>query len=130
MHVDSASSDASLGSTSPPNDESRTSGIANLAAWTLIVAFVSLVLSVAVPAMTDSTRGDVAAALLFMLGLTASLVGTGLAVSVSTRRVRTVVGGLLILVGLVLLYGLVPSLVALGAVLLGVAVEIGSIPED
>ncbi|HSP36295.1 MAG TPA: hypothetical protein VLR26_00900 [Frankiaceae bacterium] len=103
---------------------------ANTGSWLLVVAFVVLVLSVAVPAMTGGTNGDVAAALLFMVGLTTTIVGTGLALVASRAKVRTMLGGLLMLVGLVLLYGLVPSLAALAVVLLGVAVEIGSLPAE
>jgi hypothetical protein len=99
-----------------------------VAAWVLVVSFVSLVLCVAVPAMTDGSA-DVAAALLFMVGLTAALVGTGLAVVNAMARLRAVFGGLVLLTGLVLLYGIVPSIAALGVVLLGVAIEIGSLPE-
>jgi hypothetical protein len=108
----------------------RATATANIASWMLVVAFVSLVLSVAVPAMTESSNGDVAAALLFMLGLTMTFAGTGLALTASTAKARTVLGGLLMVAGLVLLYGLVPSLAALGVVLLGVAVEIGSLPGE
>ena len=105
-------------------------GIAHLAAWVLVVAFVGLVLSVAVPAITGGSNADLAAALLFMVGLTASLLGTGLTFVASIARVRTALGAVLVLAGLVLLYGLVPSLAALGVVLLGVAVEVGSLPGD
>lgn len=103
---------------------------ANAAAWLLVVAFVALVLAAAVPAMTEAGRGDVAAALLFMAGTTAALVGTGLALTASTAVGRTVFGGLIVLVGLVLLFGIVPTVAALAVVLLGVAIEIGSLPGE
>jgi hypothetical protein len=106
------------------------SATSNAAAWVLLAAFVSLVLSVAVPAIADAASRDVAAALLFMLGMAASLLGSVLAFASSAARGRTVLGVLLVLVGLVLLYGLVPSIAALGVVLLGVAVQIGSLPDD
>ena len=104
--------------------------MANLASWLLIVAFVGLVLSAVVPAMSHDAGGDAATALCFMLGLTATLVGTGLALASSVSRPRTALGGLLMIAGLVLLFGIVPSIVALGVVLLGVAVEIGSLPGE
>lgn len=100
----------------------------NVAAWVLVVAFVGLVLSVAVPAMTGAD-GDLAAALLFMVGLAAALLGTGLAVASAASKGRAVLGGLVLVAGTVLLYGLVPSLAALGVVLLGVALQIGSLPD-
>lgn len=103
---------------------------ANAAAWLLVVAFVGLVLAAAVPAMTEAGRGDVAAALLFMAGTTAALVGTGLALTASTALGRTVFGALVVLAGLVLLFGIVPTVAALAVVLLGVAIEIGSLPGD
>ena len=105
-------------------------GTANAAAWVLVVSFVSLVLSVAFPAMTDASRGDVAAALMFMLGAAAFLLGTALTLIASPHPGRAVLGGLVLLTGVVLLFGFVPSIAALGVVLLGVAVEIGSLPGD
>ena len=90
---------------------------ANIASWLLVVAFVALVLSVVVPAMGDGARADWAAALLFMCGLAATLVGTGMAVASSVSTARAVFGGLVMLVGLVLMYGIVPSIAALGVVL-------------
>jgi hypothetical protein len=108
----------------------RTAATAHAAAWLLLLAFVALVLSVAVPAMTEAMRGDVAAALFFMLGLAAYLAGTGCALVSSVSTGRTLFGALIVLVGLVLLYGLVPSVAALAVVLLGVATEIGGLPDD
>jgi hypothetical protein len=127
MPVDSTGAGMTDGSTSVG---SPGSAVANAASWALLVAFVSLVLSVAVPAMTNAAEGDVATALLFMLGLVTYLAGSGLALVGSERRGRTVLGALVILVGLILLYGVVPSLAALGVVLLGVAIEVSSLPAD
>ena len=107
-----------------------TTTMANAASWLLVVAFVALVLSAAVPAMSHGSGGDAATALCFMLGLTTTLLGTGLALAASVSRPRTALGGVLMIVGLVLLFGLVPSVVALVVVLLGVAVEIGSLPGE
>jgi hypothetical protein len=104
--------------------------MANVASWVLIVAFLGLLLSAVVPAMSHGSGGDAATALFFMLGLTATLVGTGLALAASVSRPRTALGGLLLIVGLILLFGIVPSIAALGVVLLGVAVEIGSLPGE
>lgn len=112
-------------------DRGRASGAtAHLAAWLLVGAFVALVASVAAPAVSDTDDADVVTGLLFMLGLTAALVGIGLSITTSVSIGRTALGALVILAGLVLLYGLVPSLVALGVVLLGVALVIGSLPAD
>jgi hypothetical protein len=82
---------------------------------------------VVVPAMTDAGRGDVAAALFFPLGTATFLLGSALALIAGARPGRAVLGALLILAGLVMLFGLVPSVVALAVVLLGVAVVIGSL---
>src|SRR3954454_21145445 len=101
---------------------------ANVASWLLVLAFVGLVLSVVVPAMGDGARADWAAALLFMFGLSATLVGTGMAVASSVAKPRAVLGGLVMLAGLVLMYGLVPSLAALAVVLVGAATQISSLP--
>jgi hypothetical protein len=109
---------------------SATSSTANVASWLLVVAFVGLVLSVVVPAMGDGARADWAAALLFMFGLTATLIGTGMAVAASVAKPRAVFGGVVMLVGLVLMYGLVPSLAALGVVLVGAATQISSLPGE
>lgn len=122
QHADTA------GQLAAPSASSTTT--ANVASWLLVLAFVGLVLSVVVPAMGDSARTDWAAALLFMFGLAATLVGTGMAVAASVAKVRAVLGGLLMLGGLVLMYGLVPSLAALGVVLVGAATQISSLPGD
>lgn len=103
---------------------------ANIASWLLVVAFVGLVLSVVVPAMGSGARADWAAALLFMAGLTATLVGSGMAVAASVLKRRAVLGTVVMIVGLVLMYGLVPSLAALGVVLIGAATEISSLPGE
>jgi hypothetical protein len=125
--VDSASTDTSAQGATV---EKRAAATAHAAAWLLLVTFVALLLSVAVPAMTEATRGDVAAALFFMLGLAAFLAGTGGALVSSVSTGRTLFGALVVLVGLVGLYGVIPSVAALAVVLLGVAIEIGSLPDD
>jgi hypothetical protein len=110
--------------------EKRAAATAHAAAWLLLVAFVALVLSVAVPAMTDAGRNVAAAALFFMLGLATFLAGTGLSLVSSASTVRTVFGAAIVLVGLVLLFGFVPSVAALAVVLLGIAIEVGSLPDE
>jgi hypothetical protein len=125
--VDSASTDTSVQGATV---QKRTTATANTAGWLLLVAFSALVLSVVVPAMTEATRGDVAAALFFMLGLAAYLAGTGCAVVSSPHTARTLFGAVIVLVGLVGLYGLIPSVAALAVVLLGVAIEIGGLPDE
>ncbi|MDQ1634136.1 MAG: hypothetical protein QOJ32_945 [Frankiaceae bacterium] len=105
-------------------------GLANLASWLLVIAFVAFVLSVVAPAMSNGSGGDVAAALSFMVGFAASLAGTGMSFLSAQRRSLAVLGGAVLLAGLVGLYGLVPSIVALGVVLLGVAIQISSLPSD
>lgn len=94
-----------------------------------MVAFVAFVLSVAAPAMTDGSSGDLVAALTFMVGFAASLAGSGLTLASAAHRPLAVLGGAVLLVGLVGLYGLVPSIAALAIVLLGVAIEIRSLPS-
>ena len=125
--VDSASTDTSAQGATVAKSAAST---AHAAAWLLLVAFVALVLSVALPAMTEAGRGDVAAALFFMLGLAAFLAGTGCALVSGTSAARTLFGTVVVLVGLVGLYGVIPSVAALAFVLLGVAIEIGSLPDD
>jgi hypothetical protein len=143
MHVNHASVNRSVSSTGPQPVEDHalaTSGPpersaggsgsrANSAAWLLVIAFVVLVLSVAVPAMSHGDRADLAA-LLFMVGLAAALVGTAMAIVASTAKGRAVLGALVLLAGVVLMYGFVPSLAALGVVLVGAALQIGSLPAD
>jgi hypothetical protein len=103
-------------------------GTAHTAAWLLVLAFVALVLSVVAPAVLDEGSADLAAALLFLVGLAAALFGTGLGVPVCESGTRLIGGGLVTLTGFVLLFGFAPTLVALGVVLVGVALEIGSLP--
>jgi len=110
--------------------EKRAATTAHAAAWLLLVAFVALVLSVALPAMTESGRGEIAAGLFFMVGLAAFLAGTGCALVSGTSAVRTLFGAAIVFVGLVGLYGVIPSVAALAIVLLGVATQIGSLPDD
>ncbi len=110
--------------------EKRAAATAHAAAWLLLVAFVALLLSVAVPAMMEAGSGDLAAALFFMVGLAAFLAGTGLALVSSVSTLRTLFGTVIVLAGLVGLYGLVPSVAALAVVLLGIATQIGSLPDD
>ena len=114
-----------------PSSRRRTGeGLANLASWLLVAAFVAFVLSVAAPAMTDGSSGDVVAALSFMVGFAASLAGTGMTFVSSDRRGLAVLGGAVLLVGMVGLYGLIQSIAALAVVLLGVAIQISSLPSD
>lgn len=102
--------------------------LVNLASWLLVLAFVALVLSGVAPAMTSGSSGDVVAALSFMVGLAAGLAGTGLSIAGAQHRPMAVLGGLILLVGLVGLYGLIPTVAALAVVLLGVAIQISSLP--
>lgn len=146
MRVNHASVNRSLGSAGQaPADEwepaagsaatgssasaTRAGSRANTAAWLLVAAFVLLVLSVAVPAMSHGDRADLAA-LLFMAGLAATFVGTAMALAASLSKARTVFGALVMLAGLVLMYGIVPSLAALGVILVGAALQIGSLPGE
>jgi hypothetical protein len=100
----------------------------DVAAWLLLAAFVSLLLSVVLPAAVRGGGTALGAALLFMVGLVAAFAGSGIALATSSRRFLTALGLLLVLAGLVLLYGLVPSLAALSVVLAGVALQIASLP--
>lgn len=129
-HGESPADRAGLTSDAPGTTVASPTTTANMASWLLVVAFVGLVLSVVVPAIVDGARADWAAALLFMFGLTATLVGTGMALVASVAKSRAVLGALLMLVGVVLMYGLVPSLAALGVVLVGAATQISSLPGD
>jgi hypothetical protein len=121
---------ASTGTPAAGSAGDHSAATAHAAAWLLLAAFVSLVLSVAVPAMTEAGRGDIAAALFFMGGLATFFAGTGCALVSSASTFRTLFGALIVLTGLVLLYGLVPSVAALAVVLLGVATEISSLPDE
>lgn len=121
---------AALVKASRADASSASQPMANAASWLLVVAFVGLVLSAVVPALSHDGGPEAVTALCFMVGLTTTLVGTGLAMAASVSMPRTALGGLLMIVGLILLFGIAPSIVALGVVLLGVAVEIGSLPGE
>ncbi len=63
-----------------------------------------------------------------MVGLAAGLAGTGLSIAAAQQRPLAILGGLILLAGLIGRYGLVPTIAALAIVLLGVAVQIRSLP--
>ncbi len=111
-----------------PSRRRVSESLVNLASWLLVLAFLALVLSAVVPAVTSGSSGDLAAALSFMVGLAAALAGTGLSIAGAQTRSLAALGGLILLAGLIGLYGLVPTIAALVVVLLGVALQISSLP--